>query len=84
MPEQSWRPDLPNILDVLSQAEVQEQWMLAAGSNYVYLLKLAHTGSGEGYAVYKPQSGEAPLHDFPSGTLYKREYAAYVVSEALG
>ena len=28
--------------------------------------------------------GEAPLWDFPDGTLYRREYAAYVVSEALG
>jgi uncharacterized repeat protein (TIGR03843 family) len=84
MPEQSWRPDLPEILDVLDEAEVREEWMLAAGSNYVYLLKLAHRDAGEGYAVYKPQRGEAPLHDFPSGTLYKREYAAYVVSETLG
>jgi uncharacterized repeat protein (TIGR03843 family) len=58
--------------------------MLAAGSNYVYLLRLSHPEAGDGYAVYKPQRGEAPLHDFPSGTLYKREFAAYVVSEALG
>jgi hypothetical protein len=83
MPEQSWSPDLPNILDVLRDAEVQEEWMLAAGSNYVFLLRLAHPEAGEGYAVYKPQQGEAPLHDFPSGTLYKREYAAYLVSEEL-
>lgn len=84
MPAESWQPGLPNILDVLSQAEVQDEWMLAAGSNYVFLLKLTHPEAGEGYAVYKPRDGEAPLHDFPSGTLYKREYAAYVVSEALG
>lgn len=84
MPAQSWQPDLPNILDVLREAEVQEEWMLAAGSNYVFLLKMDHPEAGEGYTVYKPQRGEAPLHDFPPGTLYKREYAAYLVSEALG
>lgn len=84
MPAESWPPDLPNILDVLREAEVTEEWMLAAGSNYVFLLKLTHPEAGDGYAVYKPRDGEAPLHDFPSGTLYKREYAAYVVSEALG
>ena len=84
MPEQSWQPGLPNILDVLDTAEVQEEWLMAAGSNYVYLLEMSHPEAGKGYAVYKPQRGEAPLHDFPSGTLYKREYAAYVVDEALG
>lgn len=35
-------------------------------------------------AVYKPRRGEAPLWDFPEGTLHKREVAAYLVSEALG
>ncbi len=84
MPAQSWPWDLPDILDILEQAEVQEEWMLAAGSNYVFLLKMSHPDAGEGYAIYKPQRGEAPLHDFPSGTLYKREYAAYLISEALG
>ena len=37
-----------------------------------------------GLAVYKPRRGEAPLYDFPDGTLYRREFAAYVVSEAIG
>lgn len=35
-------------------------------------------------AVYKPARGEAPLWDFPAGTLHLREVAAFVVSEALG
>ena len=35
------------------------------------------------YGVYKPQRGENPLWDFPIGTLYKREVAAYLLSEAL-
>lgn len=34
--------------------------------------------------VYKPTRGERPLHDFPEGTLARREVAAYVLSEACG
>jgi uncharacterized repeat protein (TIGR03843 family) len=35
------------------------------------------------HAVYKPASGEQSLWDFPDG-LYRREVAAYALSEALG
>ncbi len=83
MPAQSWDPFRSDILDILREARVEEEAMLAAGSNYVFLLQMDHEAVGEGYAVYKPQRGEAPLHDFPTGTLYQREYAAYLVSEAL-
>lgn len=38
----------------------------------------------DGFAVYKPQAGEAPLWDFPDGTLYRREVAAYELSQLLG
>lgn len=34
--------------------------------------------------VYKPVAGEAPLWDFPAGTLGRREVAAYALSEELG
>jgi uncharacterized repeat protein (TIGR03843 family) len=34
--------------------------------------------------VYKPQRGERPLWDFPTGTLCYREVAAFRVAEALG
>ena len=34
--------------------------------------------------IYKPESGERPLWDFPDGTLHKRERAAFVMSEILG
>jgi hypothetical protein len=84
MPHQAWLPSRPDVHDILREAEVEDAGLLAAGSNYVYLLKLRHPDAGEGYAVYKPQKGEAPLSDFPDGTLYQREVAAYVVSEALG
>ena len=36
------------------------------------------------FAVYKPQRGEAPLRDFPGGTLYLRELAAARVDDLLG
>lgn len=38
----------------------------------------------EAFAVYKPQAGEAPLWDFPDGTLYRREVAAFEVDRLLG
>ena len=34
--------------------------------------------------VYKPTRGEAPLYDFPDGTLARREVAAHLLSEATG
>lgn len=34
--------------------------------------------------VYKPARGERPLWDFPTGTLHRREVAAFEVSRALG
>ena len=36
------------------------------------------------FAVYKPEAGEAPLWDFPDGTLWRREVAACVVDRAIG
>jgi uncharacterized repeat protein (TIGR03843 family) len=35
-------------------------------------------------AVYKPRRGEAPLWDFPAGSLHRREVAADAVSRAAG
>ncbi len=84
MPSQPWSPDQPGVLDLLREAEIEETGLLTSGSNYVFLLKLRRPKEGSGYAVYKPQRGEAPLGDFPDGTLYLREYAAYVVSDAIG
>jgi hypothetical protein len=66
----------------LRQAEVRNCGLLSNGSNYVFLVKLVKAEM-EVRAIYKPRQGEAPLWDFPDGTLYKREYAAFVVCEAL-
>lgn len=54
------------------------------GSNYTFLVRI-DAGNGRYLrAIYKPRDGERPLHDFPSGSLYKREYATFVLSRALG
>ena len=53
------------------------------GSNYSFAARLS-AGAHECVAVYKPRQGEVPLWDFPDGTLYRREYCAFLVSQALG
>lgn len=53
------------------------------GNNGVYIGAVRH-GERELRCVYKPVSGERPLWDFPDGTLAEREYAAWLVSHALG
>ena len=52
---------------------------LATASNATFLGSI-----GDAAVVYKPAAGEAPLWDFPGGTLAQREIASYLVSEALG
>ena len=69
---------------LLSEGEILSCARFPVGSNYTFLIKI---GNGTGRylsAIYKPKYGEAPLWDFPSGTLYKREYAAYLLSASLG
>ena len=53
------------------------------GSNAVFEAILEGP-DGDFRAVYKPRAGEAPLWDFPGGTLYRREYAAYLLSHEGG
>ena len=54
-----------------------------AGSSNATLLVTCRLGEDELMAVYKPCRGERPLWDFPGG-LFRREVAAYVLSEWLG
>ncbi len=54
------------------------------GSNYTFIVHIAAGPAQYIRAVYKPRDGEAPLHDFAHGSLYKREFAAYVLSRSLG
>lgn len=80
----AWRADAPGICDLLATAEVLSLQLTPDGSNYTFYAVLEGGEAGKWLGIYKPVRGEAPLHDFPSGTLYKRERASYLVSEALG
>ncbi len=51
-------------------------------SNATFVVQVG-TGDDAVMAVYKPERGERPLWDFDPG-LYKRERAAYVLSDHLG
>ena len=52
-------------------------------SNLTFLVTLDASGADPVCAVYKPARGERSLWDFPDG-LYRREVAAFELSEALG
>lgn len=60
--------------------KIKNIYNLQQGTNSNLLLEF----SNEEYAIYKPELGERPLYDFPSGCLYKREYASYIFSLLLG
>jgi uncharacterized repeat protein (TIGR03843 family) len=69
-------------LDLLSRGEVIVKGRMPRSSNATFLVELCLDGQ-TALAVYKPERGERPLWDFPPG-LYRREIAAYLLSEALG
>ena len=73
----------PNDLALLRDGEFVSCELTPAGSNYTFLAELSLDGN-HGRAIYKPLKGEIPLWDFPTGTLYKRECAAFLLSRALG
>jgi hypothetical protein len=83
-PGGNWHPDQPGIEEILRRASIEKTELLPSGSNYVFAVRLRDEEAGSGVAIYKPCRGEAPLHDFPDGTLYRRERATYVLSQALG
>jgi uncharacterized repeat protein (TIGR03843 family) len=67
---------------VLTDGEMEVHGGIAGSSNAT-LLVTCRLGEDELKAVYKPRKGERPLWDFPGG-LFRREVAAYVLSESLG
>jgi uncharacterized repeat protein (TIGR03843 family) len=66
--------------DRLASAGVTVLGRMLNASNATFLVRL---DGADGMAIYKPGRGERPLWDFAPG-LYRREVAAYVLSEALG
>ena len=84
--------DREPIARVLREGELELDGRLIDASNASFV-GFARLGAGpserartmaEIRCVYKPIAGEAPLWDFPDGTLAHREVAAYLVSEAAG
>jgi uncharacterized repeat protein (TIGR03843 family) len=71
------------VLRLLLDGDIELQAQLPWSSNYSFLVNVQDEQMAC-IAVYKPQRGERPLWDFPDGTLCLREYAAFVVSQALG
>lgn len=69
-------------LKLLNEGELGIVQQLVESSNIGFIVDLELDGD-YGWAVYKPELGEQPLWDFPPG-LYKRECAAFVISEFLG
>ena len=69
-------------LDLLTRGAITLKGRIPRSSNAIFLVEVALDGA-TALAVYKPARGERPLWDFPSG-LFKREVAAYLLSEALG
>lgn len=69
-------------LTLLASGRIQIEGRLPWSSNATFLVTVDHEDASMP-AVYKPHRGERPLWDFPDG-LFRREAAAYLLSEALG
>jgi len=75
--------ELKTVLALLATGEIEMHGVVPWSSNYTFLVTV-RDASRQVLAIYKPGRGERPLWDFPRGTLCRREYATYLVSEALG
>jgi uncharacterized repeat protein (TIGR03843 family) len=76
-------------LALLRDGELEVIGRLVAASNVTLVGRISLDEADgerrlEATCIYKPIRGEAPLWDFPEGTLAYREVAAHVVSEASG
>jgi uncharacterized repeat protein (TIGR03843 family) len=82
-----WNPDvgpgLDSAIEQLRACELTVVGRLPWSSNLTFLVTVESGGPGPLNAVYKPARGEQSLWDFPDG-LYRREVAAFALSEALG
>lgn len=72
-----------DVLALLCDAPLTARGFLVEASNHTLLVQVGERTQGV-HAIYKPQSGERPLWDFPHGSLCRREAAAYAVSDFLG
>jgi uncharacterized repeat protein (TIGR03843 family) len=68
---------------LLERGSVEGIELIPWGSNYTFAARLNGKDGTSCFGVYKPRRGEVPLRDFPAGTLYKREVAAYLFARHL-
>lgn len=66
----------------LQQGAIEVLGLMPWSSNGTYLVQVTD-GEHRAPAIYKPEQGERPLWDFPGG-LWRREVAAYELSDLLG
>lgn len=71
-------------LAVLRNASMSGSKLIPWGSNYSFAVALQTDDGRSQLAIYKPRAGEAPLYDFPDGTLFLRETASYLLSRWVG
>jgi uncharacterized repeat protein (TIGR03843 family) len=71
------------VAEVLGRGDLEIVGRMRYSSNGAFFVRVCRDGV-EVPAVYKPQRGERPLWDFPDGTLFRREVATCVLSDALG
>ncbi|MHB8329761.1 MAG: protein kinase family protein, partial [Acidimicrobiales bacterium] len=81
MPEDE-RPPATGHVTLLAEGEVDVMGRLPWSSNRTFLVTCT-LGEDQTAAVYKPGRGERRLWDFPED-IYRREVAAYELSELLG
>lgn len=79
-----WAPPSLATLEALREWRIGDCQLVPWGSNYTFAVALERQGQPPLAAIYKPSRGEIPLWDFEAGTLYQREYAAYLLSGLLG
>ncbi|HLJ65973.1 MAG TPA: hypothetical protein VKX16_01270 [Chloroflexota bacterium] len=80
----AWSPFRLDVPDLLRSARPISTRPIYHGSNHTFLVTLDAGADGRSFAVYKPVRGESPLYDFPDGTLYRRETAAWLLDALLG
>jgi uncharacterized repeat protein (TIGR03843 family) len=76
-------PDEAELLTWLSLGDLEVVGRIAGASNATLYAEVTMDGVTTP-CVYKPVAGERPLWDFPTGTLARREVAAYRLSAETG
>jgi hypothetical protein len=79
-------PRQTKLTDFMCRAAIVECKLVPWGSNYTFAVVMEDPAGeyDDTIGIYKPRAGEAPLWDFPEGTLYQREYASWLVATYLG